>query len=249
MRYESKFGVAIPIGSWHPFLPHALASLENQSASLEVAVLDASDDPRVRDAIDHSGLNIVYRRHGQDAGQSAAIDEGWRNTTAPYIFWLNADDRLLPGALEFVLDKFNAETAPDVVFGESEFIDENDQVVGRHGQVEPVTDLLLRSNTISQPSCFTRRASIEDIGGINTALHFVMDWDLWVRLYRQGAKFQYVDKALSAVYMGAGTKTGLVSSRRMREVYALASANAGTWSAVKSTVSLYLETLRRRWAD
>lgn len=211
--------------------------------------MDASADPRVSDALDESALNIVYRRHGPDDGQAAAIDEGWRNTAAEYVFWLNADDRLLPGALERVLDRFNSAPAPDVVFGESLFVDEHDAPIGKHEQVTAVSALLLRSNCISQPSCFARRSAVERVGGLDTRLHFVMDWDLWIRLYQDGAKFEHVDEALSAVYMGRGTKTGLVSARRLREVYALVNRHAGAWAAFKATGSLYLETLRHRWTD
>lgn len=197
-------------------------------------------------AADASGIDFAFRREGPDAGQAAAIAEGWRETEGEVIFWLNADDRLTPNALSRVGALMAGEQAPDVVFGGSDFIDLEGRRTGEHDQVADASDLLLRSNTISQPSCFARREAVERTGGLDETLHFVMDWDLWVRLYQAGARFERIEETLSEVYMGGGTKTGLASYGRLKEVFMLVNRNAGPWAAVKSTLSLGAETLRRR---
>ncbi len=246
MPASLKFACAIPVGAWHDLLPTTLESLARQSEPLEVALLDASGDPRVAEAADASDLEFVYRRSGPDNGQAAAIAEGWRETSADIIFWLNADDRLTHDALSRVAKAFAASDTPDVVFGNSDFIDKSGAVSGQHDQVADATDILLRSNTISQPSCFARREAVKNAGGVDESLHYVMDWDLWTRLYQNGARFRRLDQTLSQVYMGDDTKTGLVSQQRLFEVFSLVNRNAGLWSAFKSTVSLWAETLGRR---
>lgn len=248
MLSQIRFSCAVPVGRWHPFLPAALQSLAGQTVPLDVALLDSSGDPRVAEAADSSRINFAYRRTGPDKGQAAAIAEGWRKTDGDVVFWLNADDRLLPNALNLVASAFESRDAPDVVFGDSDFIDIRGCKTGRHDQVADVNDLLLRSNTISQPSCFAKRDAVERAGGLNESLHYVMDWDLWVRLYRSGARFKRLENTLSAVYMAEDTKTGLINAGRLREVHALVRHNAGTWAAVKSTVSLAGATLHRRWS-
>jgi GT2 family glycosyltransferase len=245
---EIKFACAVPIGSWHPLFPFALESLAHQNAQIEVALLDASGDSRVHDAARASGIDFAYKRTGPDAGQAAAIAEGWRNTKSDIVFWLNSDDRLLPGTLSKVAEAFRADAAADVVFGGADFINDTGNVTGRHDQVADVTELLLRSNTISQPSCFARRKAVERVGGVDESLHYVMDWDLWIRLHQSGAAFKRLDQTLSAVYMGDGTKTGLISAQRLGEVFSLVKKNAGRWAAIKSTLSLGAETLAQRWS-
>lgn len=243
-----RFACAVPVGSWHPLLPETLASLKDQDAWLDVAFLDASGDPRVAEAADASGLSFAYRREGPDAGQAAAIGEGWRETSGDVVFWLNADDQLTPGALARVEAAFRSRAAPDLVFGASRFIDAAGVVTGTHVQVRDAGALLLRSNTISQPSCFVRRAAVDQVGGVDETLHYVMDWDLWVRLYIAGARFMRIEETLSAVYMGERTKTGVLNAQRLGEIFALVNANAGAWAALKSTASLVRETLSRRWS-
>lgn len=246
MPASLKFACAVPVGAWHDLLPKTFESLAHQSEPLEVALLDASRDPRVAEAADASGIKFAYRRSGPDSGQAAAIAEGWRETRADIVFWLNADDRLTRDALSLVAEAYASSEPPDVVFGNSDFIDKTGAVSGYHDQVADATDLLLRSNTISQPSCFARREAVQSAGGVDESLHYVMDWDLWTRLYLSGARFHRLEHTLSQVYMGDDTKTGLVSRRRLLEVFALVDRNAGSWAALKSTLSLCAETLVRR---
>lgn len=253
MSEPLRFACAVPVGGWHPFLPAALESLAAQDAPLEVALLNASGDARVDAAADASGIDFAYRRSGPDKGQAAAIAEGWRATGGEIVFWVNADDRLLPGALKCVTEVFNRPSRPNVVFGGSDFIDADETRTGRHDKLADASDLLFRSNTVSQPSCFAQRAAVERVGGLDETLHYVMDWDLWVRLYLAGERFEQVEAQLSAVYMGAGTKTELLSVKRLREVFTLVRRNAGAWAAMKSTFSLGAATLSRRrrapWPD
>ncbi|WP_300540837.1 glycosyltransferase [Maricaulis sp.] len=241
-----SFAAAIPVGSWHAFIPAAFASLAAQGVNLEVALVDASGDPRVAEAADRSNLSFAYRRHGPDKGQADAIDEGWRHTRGDIVFWLNGDDRLASGALKTIGEIFDANPDVDVIYGRSGFIDANGRHIGMHDQVEAVSDLLYRSNIISQPSCFVRRKALEAANGIDTSLHYVMDWELWIRLYACGARFFHTEQRLSDVYVGDDTKTGEVSLQRLREVYTVVRRYAGHWPAIKSTVSLWAHTLRHR---
>lgn len=241
-----QFSIAVPVGAWHPFLPAALESLASQVPQPEIALLDASGDRRVVEAADASGLEFAYRRHGPDAGQSDAIAEGWAHTTAPVLGWLNADDRLTEGALTAAATAFEADPDLAVFFGESEFTDETGAITGRHENVAPLSNLLFRSNTISQPSCFAKRDWIERVGGINQSLHYTMDWDLWLRLYLAGAKFEHSDLILSQVFMGPGTKTNQVNLTRLGEVWRLVASHSGWIPGAVSTLSVILHPFRRR---
>jgi len=246
MNSAARFAIAMPVGAWHPLLPASLGSLAGQDMALEIAFLDASGDPRVAAAADASGLEFAYRRTGPDSGQAAAIAEGWAHTRAPILGWLNADDLLVPGALAAVAEAFDANPDAGVVHGGSDFIDETGRVIGVHDHAGEAGPLLYRSNLISQPSCFVRRSCVETAGGIDPALVYTMDWDLWVRLYGAGVKFKRLDRTLSHVYMGQGTKTADITPRRLTEIARLVNRHAGPWNAFKSAVSFALHPIRSR---
>lgn len=238
------FAIAIPVGSWHPLFPRVLESIARQECAVELALLDASGDARVAQAADASGLHFTYRREGPDRGQAAAIAEGWRETGGNILTWLNADDLLAPGALKRVSAAFAADPGLDVFYGDSAIIDADGREFRRHGQVADISPLLLRSNIISQPSCFPRRSAVERIGGIDETLCYTMDWDLWVRLYVAGARFERTDAVLSMVYWGPETKTASLSRKRLGEMAALVARHAGPVSAVKTVLATIGHGLR-----
>lgn len=210
---------------------------------MAIALLDASGDPRVAKAADSSGLTFAYRRAGPDAGQAAAIAEGWEATDGEVLFWLNTDDRLYPDTLARAAEAFAQVPHADVVYGVSDMIDGTGAPKRTHDQVAELSDLILRSNIISQPSCFVRREAVKAVGGLDESLHFVMDWDLWIRLYRNGARFEFRRSIRSGVFMGSGTKTSSISARRLGEIHALVRRNTGPWAALKSTASSLVHTL------
>ena len=83
-----RFAISVPVGAWHPFLPHVLASLKAQGPDVAVALLDASGDARVKALGDAEAGWLAYRRHGKDKGQSDAILEGWANVDSDWLGWL-----------------------------------------------------------------------------------------------------------------------------------------------------------------
>jgi len=107
----------MPVRDHVDFLDTALRSLEAQQAALQVAVLDASDGDRVQDVVRGRRVAVAYGYHRADAGQAAAIQEGWNNTHGQIVAWLNADDYYFPGALDRVAAVFDAQPDVDVVFG------------------------------------------------------------------------------------------------------------------------------------
>jgi len=241
------FAIAVPIGRWHAMLPHALRSLAAQNPHPEIAVLDASGDARVVQALDASGLRFAYRRHGPDAGQSAAIMEGWRNTESNVVGWLNADDILLTSALNEAGLALDARPGAEGVFAGSVILDSARTVLGVHGPVEALTDRIARSNPISQPSCFVRRHSMDSVAGLNEGLHYVMDWEFWLRLRQAGATLEPVDALWSAVYWGEGTKTSSLNPRRTWEIFGLTRKHACTLNALKTVLSVHRNVSGADW--
>lgn len=213
-----RFSISTPIGSYHPLLPRCLASLREQSANLSVSLLDASGDPRVKQLADEYSDVIQYRRHGPDAGQAAAIREGWDHADGDVLGWLNADDILFPGALAAAARAFEADPHVEVVYGHSAICDQEMRFTGYHWAVSPPGDALRLGCNISQPSCFFRRRVTEAVGGLDGSLHYTMDWDLWLRLDAHGARFSFLDVPLSAVFWGEGTKTSGFNAARRKEL-------------------------------
>ena len=236
-----RFVISIPIGAYHPLLQDCLRSLAVQSPRPRVALMDASGDARVKALADAFDDLIVYRRHGPDKGQSDAIVEGWSKVDGEILGWLNADDALYPDALRFAAARFDAAPGLEVVCGHSVIINDEEAVTGYHWAVEPPSEALLRGDTISQPSCFFRRSVYDRVGGLNADLHYTMDWDLWVRFWRAGASFDFIDEVLSRVLWTADAKTGGFNKRRREELGRILDDNPSLAAKVKSRIGFGLK--------
>jgi len=215
------FSIAIPVYGQAQFISSALKSIKAQSVDCELAVMDATPDNSVQQIINRYTDIIHYRRHGKDNGQSEAIVEGWDHTSGEIITWLCADDYYFPDTLERVKEVFHAHPDVDVVYGDCVFVDAEDQFKMYFPAIERDVSCLPVHDCISQPACFVRRKALKKIGGLNTDLHYVMDWDIWCRLYHHGAKFFYLQKPLAISRIYSETKTGSMSPERYKEINAM----------------------------
>ncbi|WP_425410204.1 glycosyltransferase [Hyphococcus sp.] len=238
-----KFVISVPIGAYHPLLRDCLQSLAVQEPKPAVAILDASGDARVAEVIAEFADMAVYHRAGPDGGQSDAIVEGWNHVDGDILGWLNADDALYPGALRLAARQFEKNPDTDLFYGHSLIIDDNEAVKGYHWAVEPPSETILSGDIISQPSCFFRRKKIDEIGGLNRDLHYTMDWDLWVRLWRAEARFDYTEEVLSRVLWSSDAKTGGFNRARRKELERIIGASSGLARRMKSRAGFALHHL------
>ena len=239
-----KISLAIPVYQQSNFLPFALESIRVQYADIKLALMDATPDDSVQKVLENYRDLLSYHRYGPDAGQTSAIQEGWDNTDGEIIAWLCADDYYFPYVIDEVRKIFIDQPDVDVVYGDSVFVDEFNRFLGYFPAIKRDISFITRECCISQPSCFVRRTAFEKIGGhLNTKLHYIMDWDLWVRLYHSRANFYYLNKPLSVVRMYEGTKTSSRSWQRFFEISHHLFLNTNPFSAVRSLIGFYYQNL------
>ena len=184
------FSCVVPVKGARPFMDAALASLSAQGMDddLEVIVQDGDVEP--------------------DAGQSDALNKGFAKAKGDWLFWLNADDILMPGALLRVKDLVARRPGLKWVAGDQAFID-------RDGRIEAVRygtkwlDWAFRRICphVNGPSSFFRRDLLEQVGGFDVELHNCMDWDLWIKFAKAGERWVRIPELLWAWRRHDGSKT------------------------------------------
>lgn len=175
-----------------------------------------------------------------DAGQSDAINKGFAKAKGEWLFWLNADDVLLPGALKKVAAMIEKQPEANWIAGNQVLIDDGGRVIkcsvgnGWH-------DWLYRNAVphVYGPSSFFRRELFERVGGVDGNLQYCMDWDLWIRFMQAGARFARVGDYLWAQRQWAGSKTqrkvsAEESGRHWEEINAMLARNGVkiTWGGM-----------------
>lgn len=184
------FSCVMPVKGPRPFMDEALASLSSQGMGddLEVIVQDGDIEP--------------------DAGQSDALNKGFAKAKGEWFFWLNADDVLLPGALQAVRRLIENRPTVQWIAGNEVFINDMGRIVACavghrwHGGL-----VRYAVPHVYGPSSFFRRELFAAIGGFDRTLRFCMDWDLWIRFGQRGVRFERVSDYLWAQRRWEGSKT------------------------------------------
>jgi glycosyltransferase involved in cell wall biosynthesis len=82
------------------YLEECLNSIINQKYPyLEIIVIDGGSTDNSLQIIEQYKKHLFYSISELDNGQSDAINKGVNIATGEYIYYLNSDDCLLPGAL------------------------------------------------------------------------------------------------------------------------------------------------------
>lgn len=177
--------VVIPCWNQARFLGDAIDSVRAQTvAPVEIVVVDdGSADDTAEVARRHAGGRCLRQ---PNRGASAARNAGLRATRGRHVVFLDADDRLLPHALQVGLEALEAH--PDWAFasGGVRLID-SAGVVQSVPDHEPVTtnvyERLLRGNYIWTPGAVIyRRAPLERAGGFDETALRAADYELNLRL-------------------------------------------------------------------
>jgi glycosyltransferase involved in cell wall biosynthesis len=113
--------VVIPCYNQGRFLAEAVASAHGELVS-EIVVVDDGSTDETSSVATRDG-SVRYLRQ-QRRGLSEARNAGWRASSGDYVVFLDADDRLLPGAVAAGLETFLRWPHAAFVFGHYEFIDE-----------------------------------------------------------------------------------------------------------------------------
>lgn len=162
----------------------------NDNATLRRAVLSAVNQGLVIVVDDGSkadpyhlieDLPVLYIKLQENRGLSAARNVGIASSSTNFILPLDADDELLPGSVEKLL-----QATGDIRFG--------NMIVGGSRLVpnkNPTYEDFLKNNQIYTTSLFTYDGW-EKLGGYWEERVYE-DYDFWGRAAKNGFKFQYVD--------------------------------------------------------
>ena len=211
-KHNSKPLVSIITPSYNQgeFIEETIQSVLNQDyPNIEYIVIDGGSTDNTVDILKkYKGkFNWISEK---DKGQSDAISKGFRIAKGDVFAWLNSDDTYLTGAVRKVVEYFNSHPRTGMVYGKTHYVDEAGHITGSY-PTEPFDYKRLATfNFICQPSTFFKKDVLDEVGGVDTNLHYVMDYELWIRM-AQKFQFGYLEEFLSTYRLHQESKT--VSSR------------------------------------
>jgi glycosyltransferase involved in cell wall biosynthesis len=210
------------------FIADAIESVLAQDyPAIEYMVMDGGSTDSTLDVLRSYGDRVRWTS-GPDGGQSDAIHRGFLAGSGEYIAWLNSDDRYVPGAVGAAVAELALDPTAGLLYGQGEFIDRAGALIGPAAHIEPwnLDRLVGTVNFLLQPATLFRREAYLAIGGIDTALSYVMDYDLWIRL---GSKYpvRFLPRLLAQARVYGETKTATGGLPRLEEMERMIRRNGG----------------------
>jgi glycosyltransferase involved in cell wall biosynthesis len=226
-----RISVVMPTLNQQRYLGAAIDSILNQSCDVEIIVIDGGSTDGSLDILKSYGEQIRFVSE-RDRGQSDALNKGLNLITGDIVGWLNSDDVYKQDAFSHVLPMFDE---PNVkwIYGMVDVIDEQGNEIRKwvtklkNRRLPKLTfNQLLQTNWISQMGVFWRRDFLASVGGLQTNYHLAMDYDLWLRFWRQCPGI-YLDQTIASFRLYETSKSGGQYRQQLSEAYEIAKRHAG----------------------
>ena len=181
--------VVIPCYNQAHFLGEAIESVLSQSyKNFEVIVVDDGSTDNTAEVAERYGERVrVVRQENQ--GLSGARNSGLGEAEGEYVVFLDADDRLLPGALATGLQHLDAHTECAFVSGYCKVMAADGSPLGvwRHhpADEDPYIALLRKCYIPAHSAVMYRRWVFASVGGFDTSLEACEDYEHYLRVARK----------------------------------------------------------------
>jgi glycosyltransferase involved in cell wall biosynthesis len=173
-----------------PYLRESIESVGTPTRAVEVVVVHDGSTGATADVADSIARRDGHVRvvRGPNAGVAAARNRGLEESLGRYIVFLDAGDRLAPGALDLGARTCDAHPESAFVFGRCRMMSAAGELLptSLRPRIERGHYLgLLRRNFIWTPATVMfRRDAVEQAGGFDPTANASADYDLYLRLAR-----------------------------------------------------------------
>ncbi|MFP4197893.1 MAG: glycosyltransferase family 2 protein, partial [Methanomassiliicoccales archaeon] len=184
----------------------AIRSVLNQTyENLEIIVVDdCSDDDTEEIVKSIRDDRLRYFRNKRNEGASSARNRGIDLSRGDYVAFQDDDDEWLPDKLESQVEILSS--APDKVGlvycktlrrrdGEEKYFPRFKKLC-MEGDIH---NALLVRNLIITPAALVRKICLKKVGGFDTGLEALVEWELWIRFSKE-YEVRYIDRALLISY-------------------------------------------------
>jgi glycosyltransferase involved in cell wall biosynthesis len=206
--------------------------LEQDYPNLEYIIVDGGSTDGSVEIIHRYSDRLAWWVSENDHGQTDAINKGFAHAKGNILAWLNSDDTYEPHALAGAVEVLQARPEAGLVYGDTNFIDENGRIIGRFPAAQTDHRRLRQGYVhIPQQAAFWRADLWKKVGPLDVSFYFAMDYDLWVRLSAQ-APVLYTARLWGNFRLHTQGKTIAADDRCWPEMLRVHFRDGGSWLGV-----------------
>ncbi len=224
---DPKVSIVIPAYNASALISETMESVFSQTfKDFEVIVVNdgSSDTEELESALDKYMDDMVYVRQA-NSGAAKARNLAICLSRGEYIAFLDSDDIWLPHKLETQIE-FIEKTEFDHVYCDAEFFGETYtggtymKISPSVGEVNPISLINASCNVITSGTIL-KKEKLEEFGLFDGDGDSFEDFDLWLRLVKNGVKIGYQRKILLKYRVSSTSLSGSNVARAERNVKVL----------------------------
>lgn len=244
MNQYPKITVVTPSYNQGEFIERTIVSILGQNyPNLEYIICDGGSTDNTIDIIKKYEDKLTWWCSEKDKGQSDAINKGMKRATGEICCWINSDDALLPGALNYVGQYFRNHPQVDFLSGLTVEIDKEDKIIRFIYRLMNKYFFSHGCYNFSQQGMFWRRKLFDEIGYLNDTFHAKMDVEWMIRNYENNTKIKIISVNLGAIRIYNETKTAMGGYIWERDAAEIRKKYGGKYSPVRSGFIWYMYIL------
>lgn len=195
-RARPRFSVITVCRNARAHIGAALATLAAQTfRDFEHVIVDGASTDGTLEVVSAAALPNAHVMSGRDGGIFDAMNRGIEHSIGEYLYFLNADDRLLdPTVLDRINRAITLNREPDLLWGDVIYVDESRSTLWRFGHLTPQN---LGFLDLNHQAVFARRTLFRDFGRFDTGLALNADYEWLLRVFRGEASRAHVPLAVA----------------------------------------------------
>ena len=187
------FSIITPSYEYGRFIGECLQSVASQEGvTFQHLVMDAGSKDDTAEVVARFPHASFFQE--PDKGMTDGINKGFRRAQGRWVMWLNADDRLKPGALKRVIEFSELHPQSDVIYGGWDYIDGSGKFIRNMKATRFDKGVLVHQGCyIGSTACFYRRKTTIAEGHIlDDRFGYCMDGEYYARLAHLGKRFMHI---------------------------------------------------------
>jgi glycosyltransferase involved in cell wall biosynthesis len=206
--------------------------LDQDHPHLEYIIVDGGSTDGSQEIIKKYADRLAWWVSEKDQGQTDAINKGFARAQGDVLAWLNSDDTYAPGAVSAAIQVMTANPQHGLVYGDTNFIDQNGKTLGAFPAAQTDHKRLRRGYVhIPQQAAFFRADIWKQVGPLDPSFFFAMDYDLWVRIAAV-SPILYTPQLWANFRLHSQGKTVVADQRCWPEMLRVHYRDGGSWFSI-----------------
>jgi glycosyltransferase involved in cell wall biosynthesis len=214
----------------------------------EYIIIDGGSTDGTVDIIKKYEDRLAYWVSEPDKGISDAFNKGIRQATGELICIINSDDTLLPNVLNIIAEQICENT--DIIYGNMSIYRKSQGLEKIHYTQDNLNFSKGRFYGLLHPSALIKKNTYDKYGLYDISLKYVMDKELFLRMYNGGAKFQRINLTIARYSTGGASGAQnyckvAIESRKVSIKYGMSNVIA-TYIMIKNMLQIKLVEMVQR---